>query len=65
MSDLQQLFDTDPLKLTDQDINRIVARMREAQAQFELGAGPKTTKVAATKAKSSKTADLLKDLGLG
>lgn len=39
--------------------------MREAQAQFELGAGPKTTKVAATKAKSSKTADLLKDLGLG
>lgn len=64
MSDLSELFDRDPLQLTDQDIAKIVARMREAQAQYELGAGTKATKVAATKPKSSKTQDLLKDLGL-
>lgn len=61
MSDLSELFDRDPLLLTDQDVGKIVTRMREAQAQFELGlAAP----VAPKKPKSTKTQDLLKDLGL-
>lgn len=62
MSDLSELFDRDPLQLTDQDIAKIVARMREAQAQFELGV--KTPPVAPRPKKSKKTEDLLKDLGL-
>jgi hypothetical protein len=62
MSELSELFARDPLALSDQDITEIVARMREAQAQFELGIkAPK----AAAKPKSTKTKDLLKDLGLG
>jgi len=60
MSDLSELFARDPVGLSDQDIDKIVARMREAQAQFELGVkAPKTPK-----ATSKKTVDLLKDLGL-
>jgi len=62
MSELSELFARDPLALSDQDITEIVARMREAQAQFELGI--KAPKVVA-KPKSTKTKDLLKDLGLG
>lgn len=66
MSELSELFDRDPLKLTDQDITAIVVRMREAQAQYELGiktaVAPKAPK--APSAKSQKTLDLLKDLGL-
>jgi hypothetical protein len=37
MSELSELFDRDPLQLSEQDIATIVARMREAQSQFELG----------------------------
>jgi hypothetical protein len=61
MSELSELFARDPLGLTDQDIDVIVTRMREAQAKYDLGVPvtPKTPK--ATKVK----ADLLKDLGLG
>jgi hypothetical protein len=60
MSDLSELFARDPVKLTDQDIGLIVDRMRQANAQFELG-------VKAPKAplpKSTKTQNLLKELGL-
>lgn len=57
--DLTELFERDPVKLTDQDIVRIVARMRESQAQFELGLKP----AKAEKPKKAK-ADILKDLGL-
>lgn len=61
MSDLSELFERDPVNLTDQDIARIVLRMREAQVQYELGvkapAAPKPKK-------STKTETLLKDLGL-
>jgi hypothetical protein len=60
MSDISELFDRDPLSLTDQDIAKIVAKMREHQAQFELGVVAKP----APKPKSPKTSNLLKDLGL-
>jgi hypothetical protein len=59
--DLGELFERDPLKLTDQDIHRIIIRLRQNQSQHELGVKPK----AAPPKKSTKTQDLLKDLGLG
>jgi hypothetical protein len=59
-TELSELFDRDPLKLTDQDIKLIVARQREAQIQFELGV--KAPKPKAPKKPAS--ADILKDLGL-
>ena len=61
MSDLSELFDRDPLHLSDQDIAQIIARMREAQTQYELGAKATPTEKAK---KSTKTENLLKDLGL-
>lgn len=62
MSELSELFDRDPLSLTDQDLATIVAKMRENQAQYELGAKPAPAKPKrATKA----TADLLSELGMG
>lgn len=64
MSELSELFARDPLGLSEQNITDIVARMREAQAQYELGVravvAPKPPKAA----KSAKTQELLKDLGL-
>lgn len=61
MSELSELFDRDPLSLSDQDITKIITRMREAQTQYELGG---KGKVAERPKKSTKTQDLLKDLGL-
>ena len=60
MSDLSELFDRDPEKLSDQETAVIVARMRESMTNFELGVKP----VPKAKPKSSKTLDILKDLGL-
>lgn len=61
MSDLSELFARDPVGLTDQDIDTIVARMRQANANFELGVkAPKAPK----EPKTTKTQQLLKDLGL-
>lgn len=37
MSDLTELFSRDPLELSKTDIQVIVARYREARAQFNLG----------------------------
>jgi hypothetical protein len=62
-NDLSELFARDPALLSDQDIAQIVARMREAQAQYELGAKAPVAE-RPKKAKSTKTQDLLKDLGL-
>jgi len=61
MSDITELFERDPLHYSDQDIAAIVARMRDQNTQFELGAKPPPK----PKEKSPKTVDLLKDLGLG
>lgn len=60
MSDLSELFARDPLGLSSEDVSKMVARLREWQAQAELGVKPK----AEPKPKSTKTIDLLKDLGL-
>lgn len=63
-TDLNELFARDPANLSDQDIDIIVARMREAQAQYELGVkAPKTAESKSAK-KTTKTQDLLKELGL-
>jgi hypothetical protein len=61
VSELSELFDRDPCSLTDQDIAKIVARMREAQAQYELGV---KAPVVPKPKKTSKTEELLKGLGL-
>ena len=60
MNDLSELFARDPLDLSEADLTAIVERMRQAQAQHELGVKAPV----APKPKSSKTIDLLKDLGL-
>lgn len=46
MNDLAELFSRDPLQLSTQDIDTIIARFREARANFNLtGKGaPKATK---------------------
>ena len=62
-SELAELFERDPLGMSTQDIATIVKKMREYQAQFELGL---RTPVAERKTVRSKKPDddLLKDLGL-
>jgi hypothetical protein len=61
MSEISELFDRDPLHLSDQDITTIVAYEREHQARHELGVKtPLTPKVK----KPSKGDDLLKELGI-
>lgn len=47
MSDMTELFMRDPLKLTDEDITKIISHYREARATFK--AAP-----AAVKGRSSK-----------
>lgn len=37
MSDIQELFARDPLKLTKSDISEIVERFRQSRHQFNLG----------------------------
>lgn len=37
MSDLQRIFDTDPLNLTAADITAVVTAYRQQRAQFNLG----------------------------
>ena len=61
MSELSELFDRDPFGFTDQDLDIIIKRMREAQAQYELGV---KTPVAAKPKKPTKSQEMLKDLGL-
>jgi hypothetical protein len=60
---LAEVFAKDALSLTHENIETIVARMREARAQYELGA---KTKVAErnTPSKRAKAANLLGELGL-
>lgn len=38
MSDIAELFDRDPLKLTDQDLDTIITSLRQQRANFNLGA---------------------------
>lgn len=62
MSDLSELFDRNPLGLTTEDVGRIIERMRQAQAQYELGV--KLPRAAKGTKKKPETPDLLKDLDL-
>jgi hypothetical protein len=66
MSDLSELFDRDPLSLSEQDIVKIVARMREAAAQYEMGARAPVVPKAPKPKKTNEqiAANILKDLGL-
>ena len=62
MSDLQTLFDTDPLKLSAVDLSTIITEMRKSRHQFNLG----NVKAGSTKPKTEKqkeTASLLDGLG--
>lgn len=66
MSELQELFDKDPLQLTKPDIRRIVERLREARGQFNAG-NASAGKVKAPKVSAAKKAEaesFLKDLGI-
>lgn len=57
---LQELFDKDPLKLTDPDIERVVTELRAQRGRWEIS--QKTRK--APKAETISTAASLEDLGL-
>jgi len=59
-TDLSELFERDPLQLTNDDIASIIAVMRQHLAQFELG----IKKPVAERKRTSKATDLLKELGL-
>lgn len=53
MSDLAELMQRDPVKVSDQDLDVIILRLRQARAQYNLGAKgagnpKKTTKAKAT-----------------
>ena len=37
MSDIQELFSRDPLELTQDDITKLVTRLRESRGQYNLG----------------------------
>ena len=62
-SELAELFERDPLGMSTQDIAVIVKKMREYQAQFELGLRTPVAERKTARAKKPET-DLLKDLGL-
>lgn len=64
---LARLFDEDPLKLTDQDLDHIIVELRKGrQAYLDTGVSVKQSKkrVAAPKEISKEAQDLLSDLGL-
>jgi hypothetical protein len=71
-TEISELFDRDPLNMSDQDITAVVKYEREHQTQHELGIKP-PPKVARKPTKAQDTLktlgldlpeDLLKDLGL-
>jgi hypothetical protein len=61
---LAEIFAKDPLSLTQSDIEAIIARMREARAQFELGAKTKVAERNTPAKRAKKAEDLLGQLGL-
>lgn len=64
MTDIAELFSTDPLSLTKDNITEIITAYRKARAQFDLGAkGAGSTKK--VKEKGPKITDInLAELGL-
>lgn len=61
---LAEIFAKDPLSLSQSDIEVIIARMREARAQFELGAKTKVAERNTPAKRAKKAEDLLGQLGL-
>lgn len=60
MSDLQRLFDTDPLQLTKDNIDTIITSFRAARANFNLtGTGAKKAKASAEKVEKIDLEDLM------
>lgn len=67
MSDLAELFDRDPLTLTTEQLDTIVAKLRESRAQFNSGnrtAGKVKPKTKPQKLDAEKSKSLLDDLDL-
>jgi hypothetical protein len=59
-TDLQKLFDTDPLSLTKENIDAIITYYRAARVNFNLeGKAPKAAKAAAAKVKDINLDELL------
>lgn len=61
--DITELFAKDPLQYTEQDLDAIIARFREARRQFNLG----NVKAGSTKPKTPKqkvTSELLSKLDM-
>jgi hypothetical protein len=62
---LQELFDMDPLKLSDRDLDRIIEELRKDRARYiTTGVGTKQGKTAKAKEVDQAAVDLLSDLGL-
>lgn len=59
---MNELMERDPLSLSDQDLDQIVACLREKRAQFDLGDKAAGNKKAAEKEKVKNIS--LTDLGL-
>lgn len=51
MTDISELFDRNPLLLSDEDITAIVTKLREMRASFNVGAKPATKPATKPKAK--------------
>ena len=62
MSDLSELFTRDPLSLTTADIDLIIARYREARAQFNLGLASAPKKPRPKASKITNLDDILGDM---
>lgn len=59
MSELQRIFDTDPLNLTREDISKVIAAYREQRNQFNLAAkAPKAAKAKAAPKEKVEQIDL-------
>ena len=62
---IQELFDMDPLKLSDQDIDKIIAHLRADRAAFMMPAPAKPKKASASKSAVVPLGEIsLLDLGL-
>lgn len=55
---LQELFDRDPLSLTDSDIDRIVTELRAQRARWEQGQSARAKKAPAQNAVALDLSDL-------
>ena len=67
MSDIAELFDRDPLSLSEQDLDTIIKTLRDQRASFKLGekaAGKQPAKPKEKKVVSKATSIDLASLGL-